>query len=79
MKWDFEDDVSLIFLTDQLSAAVREIFKERGYDVEVGIGVHKDGGMVFKMDPKGSKLTQEIVDSVLNEAAIRIGSKKDQK
>jgi hypothetical protein len=60
---------------DQLSAAARDVFIEKGYDVEFSLAIDIGGAVVFSMDPKGAVLTQEIVDGILQEAASRIGCK----
>jgi len=69
-------DNQTIAMADQLTAAVREVFEERGYhDIEVSIAAEKDGRMHFMMNFQGKPpLNQEIVDSVLKEALVRIGA-----
>lgn len=61
---------------DQLSAAVQEIFTERGYKVKVSIAFNIKSGMAFNMDEyytTEKQLTQEIVDDVVQEGAKRCG------
>jgi len=72
MKFNAEHG-HLISFVDQLTTAVKETFQEKGYDVDISIAVDIDGGMIFEMDPKSTKLTQEFVDSVIEEAVIKIG------
>jgi hypothetical protein len=43
---------------DQLRTAVREICKERSYNVEI----IDSGGREFQIDPRNKNLTQEMVD-----------------
>ena len=73
------EDQKLISLVDQIQAALKEVFKERGYDVEVAIPRimtrGDDEGMGFTFDCKERELDEEIVGSVIEEAMSRIGVK----
>lgn len=70
------DTQKMISFVDQIQAALKEVFKERGYDVNVGIpkSMNKgdDEGMGFTFNGKG-ELDQELVDSVVEEAITRVG------
>lgn len=68
-------DVHQIHLADQLQAAVQETFKERGYNVKVGIAKKDGDAYGFEMSPAPDcQLNEEIVDSVIAEALIKIGA-----
>jgi len=70
-------DNQTIAMTDQLSAAVKEVFQERGYhSIEVSIAEEVDKSLKFEFGLQGGTdtLTEEIVDSVITEALHRIGA-----
>lgn len=50
---------------DQLAEAMKEVFLEMGLNVNVHIPVEEDGAMKIEISPIDCKLTQEIVDFVL--------------
>lgn len=61
-------------MVDALQTAVREVFEEQGFDVEVSIAIHKNDGMGFSIKRKdGLEITEETFDFVLKEATTRIG------
>lgn len=69
----------LISLTDQVASATKDVFAEFGLSVDVEIPNASHGGMKFKLTPKdGTVLTQEIVDSVVEEALLRCGAKRSE-
>jgi N-dimethylarginine dimethylaminohydrolase len=70
-------DNQTIAMTDQLTAAVKEVFQERGYHhIEVSIAEESKGNLTFQMGLQGGqeKLTEEEVDSAITEALHRIGA-----
>jgi hypothetical protein len=70
-------DSQTIAMTDQLTAAVKEVFQERGYhNIQVSIAEESQGQLKFEMGLEGGveKLTQEEVDSAITEALLRIGA-----
>ena len=70
-------DLRLVSFVDQMQAALKEVFKERGYNVEVAIpkGVPEEGatGVGIGIDCK-EELDQELIDSVVKEAMTRVGA-----
>ena len=71
-------DSRIVHMMDQFQAALSEVFKERGYLVdvkvpdEVNIGGQQGLGFLF-CERGGKKLYPELMDSVIKEAAERIG------
>ena len=73
-------DAQTIAIGDQLMTAVQEVFSERGYNVVVDIthtpeGMDEDSvgyGMELKSQ-EPIELTDELVESVLEEAVERVG------
>jgi len=70
-----DDDLQLVAFVDQMQAALKEVFKERGYDVKVEIpkGVPEEGttGVGIGIDCK-EEVTEELIDSVVREAMTRV-------
>lgn len=66
-------DIQQIHLADQLSAAIQETFKERGYNVKVGIAKEDGDAYGFEMLPIDCQLDEAIVDSVVTESLTKIG------
>lgn len=87
-------DMKLQHIIDQMQTAVRETFRERGfYNVEVSLsmpakelGINRPpeleefdpDGLCFTMNPNGDILNQEIVESVIETAAVKIGLKNKE-
>ena len=71
-----DDDLRLVSFVDQMQAALKEVFKERGYDVKVDIpkGMPEEGttGVGLGIDCK-EELSEDLVDSVVKEAMTRVG------
>lgn len=65
-------DSQLVSTADQLTAAIRDIVKEKGYNVDVTIAVEVDGGMVFEMGSR-DVLSPEQIKAITDEAILRIG------
>ncbi len=65
-------------MMDQLQAAIKEIFSERGYDMDESLPVDNGVGhgmsLQFKMK-NGKQPTQEEFNAVTTEAIFRIGGK----
>lgn len=75
MKHPQMKDAKFINMVDELQTAVREIFTEHGYDVDVSLAVEDGASLGFTMDPKGdTSITQEIVDDIVAKGLERIGA-----
>ena len=77
-------DSRIVHMMDQFQAALKEVFAERGYDVEIKLpdefSVAGHQGLGFLFCAKGHKrLYPELLDSVINEAANRIGMESNIK
>ncbi len=68
-------DPNVVSVTDQLTSAMRDIFKEKGCDVKVTIATTNsdDGGMQFDLMMDKTDYDAGIMNSVLTEAWLRIG------
>ncbi|RDJ35525.1 MAG: hypothetical protein DWQ19_11960 [Crenarchaeota archaeon] len=64
-----------IHTADQISAAIREVFLERGLDVEMTIPQEKHEAAGFFI--KHHEINDEIMASVLQEALARLGGDYD--
>lgn len=67
-----DKDEALAF-ADQISAAIRDIFIERGYDVDFTLAFDIGGAIMFSMKPNGIRLSLDVINNILSEAASRIG------
>lgn len=71
------DKLEATAFADQLSAAIRDVIAEKGYDVEISIATDIGGAMAFSVESKNRLITKEVIEEVLNEAASRIGCKHE--
>lgn len=67
-------DAKTIHIIDQITAAMREIFKEDGYETTVSIAENNHKGEL-QFTIEGVYATNEMISSVIRRAANRIGEK----
>ena len=76
--------LEMIHFVDQVAAMASDLFKEQGYDVEVGIPEElrcdeESMTLGFVMISTGFRLpSQQVIDEVMQEAIERTGAERDE-
>jgi hypothetical protein len=67
-------NMTTISFADQVTAAMKEIFTERGYpQIEATIAHTTERGWRFSVDTKGVEFSQEYMEAILQEAVTKVG------